>query len=100
MTLNFTKPVGLTAALLLFLVAVEAGVLAWRHNVPVSTASVFSLPMASEAMLHPGTFQRSIDIYHADRSGELKLPGPNGSSLAVFYFEWDSRQPFIFSLAG
>ena len=100
MALKFTKPVGLTAALLLFLVAVEAGVLAWRHNVPVSTAAVFSLPMASEAMLHPGTFQRSIDIYHADRSGELKLPGPNGSSLAVFYFEWDSRQPFIFSLAG
>ena len=86
--------------LLLFLAALEAGVLAWRHNVPVSTAAVFSLPMASEAMQHPGSFQRSIDVYHADRSGELKLPGPNGSSLAVFYFEWDSRQPFIFSLAG
>jgi len=36
--------------LLLFLASLEAGVLAWRHNVPVSTAAVFSLPMANNAM--------------------------------------------------
>ena len=70
--------------LLLFLAALEVGVLAWRHNVPVSTAAVFSLPMASEAMQHPGSFQRSIDVYNADRGGELKLPGPDNSSLAYF----------------
>ena len=45
--------------------------------------------MASEAMLHPGSFQRSIDVYNADCGGELKLSGPDGSSLVVFYFEWD-----------
>ena len=48
----------------------------------------------------PGSLQHTIDVYHADRGGELKLPGHDGSSLAVFYFEWDSRQLFIFSLAG
>jgi len=42
-----------------------------------------------------GSFQRSIDIYHADRGGELKLPGPDGSSLAVFYFGWDSSAVLI-----
>ena len=87
--------------LLLFLAALEVGVLAWRHNVPVSTAAVFSLPMASEAMQHPGSFQRSIDVYHADRGGELKLPGPDGSSLAVFYFEWDQVEcAAIMGIAG
>ena len=30
--------------LLLFLAVLEAGVLVWRRNVPVSTAAVFSLP--------------------------------------------------------
>ncbi len=43
-----------------------------------------------QSCVFSGSFQRSIDLYHADRGGELKLPGPDGSSLAVFYFEWDT----------
>ena len=51
MRLNLTKPVILSAALLLFLVTVEAGVLARRHvDITPSTAPVFSLPMANNAM--------------------------------------------------
>ena len=104
MTLKFTKPVALTAALLLFLAALEAGVLTWRHNVPVSTAAVSSSCLEScvlPSCVFSGSFQRSIDIYHADRRGELKLPGPDGSSLAVFYFEWDQVEcAAIMGIAG
>jgi hypothetical protein len=75
--------------LILFLVALEIAIPAWRRSAPVSTAPIFSLPMARAAMNNPGKFQTSIDVYHADRGGELTLPGPDGTSLTVFYFEWD-----------
>lgn len=79
----------LAGALCCFLLAMEFAIPAWRNHVPLSTAAVFSLPMANDAMQNPGTFQRSIDVYRADRGAELKLPGPDGTSLTVFYFEWD-----------
>jgi len=89
MRINFTKPLRFAAALIVFLLTLEIAIPLWRNHVPVSTAPVFSLPMAQEALQNPGAFQRSIDVYHADRGGELKLPGPDGSSLTIFYFEWD-----------
>ena len=72
-----------------FLIALEFGVPAWRQAAPVSTAPIFTLPMASEAMMAPGKFTKVVNIYQADRGGELKLAGPDGSSLSLFYFEWD-----------
>lgn len=71
------------------LLSLEIAIPAWRNSVPISKAAVFSLPMAKDAMQNPGHFQQAIDIYHADRGAELKLPGPDGTSLTVFYFEWD-----------
>jgi hypothetical protein len=72
-----------------FLAALETAIPLWRSSAPTSSAPVFSLPMMDEAMKNPGKFQRSIDVYNADRGGELKLPGPDGTSLTLFYFEWD-----------
>ena len=84
-----------------FLLSLEIAVPVWRNSVPVSKAAVFSLPMASEAMKAPGKFALSIEIYHADRGAELKLPGPADTSLTVFYFEWDqveaSRKRYFYS---
>jgi hypothetical protein len=72
-----------------FLIALETAIPLWRSSAPTSSAPVFSLPMMDAAMKNPGEFQRSIDVYHADRGGELKLPGPDNTSLTLFYFEWD-----------
>jgi hypothetical protein len=40
----------LSAALVLFLLALEIAVPIWRNVVPVSTAPVFTLPMMDEAV--------------------------------------------------
>jgi len=86
---NFTRPLLIPLALAFSLLTLEFAIPAWRNHVPVSKAPVFSLPMASDAMKNPGKFAHAIEIYQADRGAELKLPGPDGTSLTVFYFEWD-----------
>lgn len=92
MPLKLTKPLIIGTAIISFLATLEFAIPAWRNNVPLSTAPIFSLPMAKDAMQNPGDFQRSIDIYQADRGAELKLHGPNDTSITVFYFEWDKIQ--------
>lgn len=72
-----------------FLIALEAAIPAWRKSAPPSSAPVFTLPMMDEAMKNPGKFQGSIEVYRADRGGEMKLLGPAGASLTLFCFEWD-----------
>ena len=72
-----------------FLLLLELAIPAWRNSTSLSHDPVFSLPMMEQAMKHPGKFQTSIDVYQADRGAELKLPGPDDSSLTLFYFEWD-----------
>lgn len=76
-------------ALILFVVAMEAAIPAWHNSAPVSEAPVFTLPMAAEALKNPGKFQGTINVYNADRGAELKLGGPEGEAMTVFYFEWD-----------
>jgi hypothetical protein len=75
-----------------FLLLLEAAVPAWRDAAPVSRAPVFFLPMAAEAMNRPGGFRHVVEAYQADRGAELKLPGPDRTSLTLFYFEWDQVQ--------
>lgn len=72
-----------------FLLVLEAAVYGWRISSPGATASVFALPMTEAAMKSSGDFQSSIEKYRADRGAQLKLPGPDGTSLTLFYFEWD-----------
>ena len=47
-------PLILAAALCCFLLAMEFAIPAWRNNVPPSTAPVFSLPMANDAIQNAG----------------------------------------------
>lgn len=79
--------------LLAFLVALDTGITKWRSSAPTSTAPVWSLPMMDEAIANPGKFQRAIDVYSADRGGEVQLDGPEDAKLTVFYFEWDQVAP-------
>lgn len=76
-------------ALMGFLLALETAIPAWRNRAPVSTAPVFSLPLAGTAMKTPGDFQHVIEKYQANRGAELELPGVDDTSLTLFYFEWD-----------
>lgn len=84
------KPLGLLLAVPGLLIALEFAVPAWRNHIPLSTAPVFSLPMARDAMRNPVAFQKAIDVYHADRGAKIELAGPDKTSLTVFYFEWDN----------
>ena len=97
MRLNLTKPVILSAALLLFLASLEGGVLAWRGNVPVSTAPVFSwngAPLLSSA---PPPFGKALEMYRADRGAEKTQELPEGRKITLYYYEWDqvSLGPFV-----
>lgn len=84
-----SRPLLLLLALAGLLLALELGIPAWRRAVPVADAPVFSLPLMSTAMQQPGDFAQAIKVYQADRGGKLKLAGPDGTGLTVFYFEWD-----------
>ncbi len=75
--------------LLLFLASLEAGVLAWRHNVQISTAAVFSYPAAVANFGKSATLAPAIEMYRADRGAECKLTAPDNTRLTVLYFEWD-----------
>lgn len=79
----------LPIALGLFLLIMELSIAGWRNGVAVSSAPVFTLPMVKEAMKAPGKFQRSIDVYHANRGAEVKTNAPEGEAITLFYFEWD-----------
>ena len=76
-------------ALAAFLATLDASIRYWRSSAPVSTAPIFSLPMVEEALAKPGPFQRTLDIYSADRGAKLELDGPQGTAITVFYIEWE-----------
>jgi hypothetical protein len=81
-----------TFSLLLFLLLVlsQAGLALWRYlPIEPSTAPVFSYPAAAEHFDQPGDLAPAIAMYHADRGAEVKLKSAEGTSLTVFYFEWD-----------
>ena len=82
----------LAILLLCFLAALEAGVLAWRHDVPLSTAPVFSYPPAVPLFGKSATLAPAIEMYRADRGAECKLTAPDNSRLTVLYFEWDQMK--------
>lgn len=92
----------LAIILIALLVLGEVTVALWKYlPVKPSTAPVFSLPMMDDAMKQPGEFQRAVNTYQADRGGELKLNGTDGTSLTLFYFEWDQiRMGPMMNVAG
>ena len=89
MCVKFTKPVAFAAALL-FLVILEAGLLAWRHvGITPSTAPVFywkGAPLVSTAQ---SSFGKALEMYRADRGAEQIKDLPAGRNMTIFYFEWD-----------
>jgi hypothetical protein len=86
---KITKPVGLAAAIIACLAALEVGVALWRLNVPVSTAPVFYWKDAPLLTTAPPPFGRALELYRADRGAEQTQELPNGRKMTIFYFEWD-----------
>jgi hypothetical protein len=95
-----TKPIGYAAAVILFLVVLEAGVALWQHNIPVSTAPVFSYPPAVANFGKSATLAPAIEMYRADRGAELTKDLPDGRKMTIFYFEWDKVKLGPFSIVG
>ena len=86
----FLQVSGFSLLFLLFLAALEAGVLTWRRNVPVSTAPVFSWKGAPLLTSAPPPFGDALRLYRADRGTEQSIELPEGRKVSLFYFEWDN----------
>lgn len=89
---KLAKPVGLAAVVIIFLALLEAGVALWRHNVPLSTAPVFSYPPAVANFGNSATLAPAIEMYRADRAAECKLTAADNTRVTVLYFEWDQMK--------
>lgn len=82
-------PSRITILIIAFLVALEAGVALWRHNVPVSTAPVFYWKEEPLLTTAPPPFGDALNLYRANRGAEQTKELPEGRKMTVFYFEWD-----------
>lgn len=89
MRFKLTKPLGYAAAIILFLVVLEAGVALWQHNIKPSTAPVFSYPPAVANFGKSATLAPAIEMYRADRGAECNLTAADNTRLIALYFEWD-----------
>lgn len=80
----------LKPALLAFLVILDLGIEEWKRGGLLSPHTPFTLPMAADAMGNPSSRIRSaVEVYFADRGGQLNVDGRKGEKLTIFYFEWD-----------
>lgn len=63
----------------------------WRHaSIDTSRAPVFKWTGAPLVTSAEPPFGKALKIYRADRGAEQRTNLPEGRSIKVFYFEWDS----------
>ena len=87
--------------LIIFLAALEAGALAWRHvGITPSTAPVFNWKGAPLITSAPPPFGDALKVYRADRGAEQTKELSNGLTMTLFYFEWDKIELGPFSIVS
>jgi hypothetical protein len=101
MPFKLTKPLGFAIALIVFLVALEAGIPAWRRaGLQPSTAPVFYWKGAPLLTSAPPPFGNALKLYRPDRGAELTKEFPGGCKMTLFYFEWDRIDLGPFNVVG